>query len=450
MPSVGPIDLVVQGLDPLSADSTYPLPGPYVGPAGHLFIFANTAAGDGKIHAWRSTDTGNTWAEVDAANAPAYLSGAGFAAQHIPILKPGSTTRVCVIYITSAPTLASPADPFTVLVKEFDLATETWVAGTYGGNLPYTYPAVVNEQANLFGAVSRSTDIVLLANTTSGATSLQQLMLLTLVPGGAWSAAINAAPGFGALRVDALVATLAATPNDSVYYAFSDLDTLNNPFYQGILNAANVVSTVLIDNQTIATGFYGIPRYTCSPGGQVYLAIPFIPLLGNEVILLGTAAQGGNIVVPFNIGAPNADSVSVSLTYANGSIVFFYQTSTNAPFYATINPVTAPTVVSAPIDATTLFAGVGTPSFVAPIDASNISAISFLQPIGAAHANFWASPFGAGPGPGPGVALTTRMMDAMACGSIAFPFVVSCCRQCDMNPPMQRGKVVYASFEFEY
>jgi hypothetical protein len=47
--------------------------------------------------------------------------------------------------------------------------------------------------------------------------------------------------------------------------------------------------------------------------------------------------------------------------------------------------------------------------------------------------------------------LASSILNALGCASIVFPFVLSCCRQCDMDPPMQRGKVVYASgSEFEY
>jgi len=450
--AVGPIDLVVQGLDPIQNDEPAGSnAGPYVGPTGHLFIFSNDAGSDGKIHAYRSTDGGSTWAEVDTANAPAYFSAGGFNANHYTVEHPSNSQRTCVIYITSAPTPGTPAALFTVLVKEFDLGTETWVAGTYGGNLPYTYPAVFVEQADIFGAVSRKTaafDIVLLASNTSGATSLAQRMFVHVSSGGAWSVAINAMPGFPANTTSFYGAYIAATLADRVYCLTQNADT--GEIYQTILSPTNIVSNTDIGineftgSATYPGTFPPVCGYVCASNGNVFLFMDYAPAIGNSQTIMGWVADGGDILDPFNIGAVTADSQNENLFIANDLVYLFFQDSTTAPFYITIDP-TIPGTPSAQVSSTPLFPSISSPQYFRAIDSTTVGAIAFLSPIGLAHANFWTGAVSPAVTP-----VTTVPIDVRLLPVFGLSANMKCCKLCDQprtrfrNHPMLRSKMLYA------
>jgi hypothetical protein len=87
---------------------------------GNLYVVAlgSAAASSGHIAAWKSTDGGETWAEVDSADRITGIAGDSFAAV-------ASGTTIHVAYQLLSDT--------AVRVRPFDCATEQWGTATGAG-----------------------------------------------------------------------------------------------------------------------------------------------------------------------------------------------------------------------------------------------------------------------------------------------------------------------------
>lgn len=99
----------------------------------------NPGSGDLKIHALKSTDNGNTWTEMDSANAPTSVPDSGLVGglgDVYTVAVDGDSVIVVVLRATASPTTIHGLE-----VTIFDLVTDTW--GT-----PTDYSSPVPDGAN--------------------------------------------------------------------------------------------------------------------------------------------------------------------------------------------------------------------------------------------------------------------------------------------------------------
>lgn len=154
-----------------------------------LFAFSNPAVGL-HFHAFKSLDLGVTWTESDAANTPATPStGLDWLTLH-----PTDSTRVCIVYTESGPTIGSPGDPLIIRVIEFSLTTGLW-GPRYGGAFPWVNSSGTFRPPLTHCAIARAGigDIVCLARTNLG--PRERCQFATITPGAAsWSPSVDAYP----------------------------------------------------------------------------------------------------------------------------------------------------------------------------------------------------------------------------------------------------------------
>lgn len=405
--------------------------GPYDAGASGLFVVVNDALG-ALIEIYRSSDSGVTWVLQDGGNSIVPGGGATGGASCFD-----STAKV--IYV------AYWAVGDTLHYKPFDCATSTWGADVPGG--PALTPGFVGQVR----VAQRSTGpIVILYGDRSGATIFSNLVENTIP---AWGASVPVASNLG-VNVDFPVdITPGAAGRVHCYTNESGFGT--GDLRHASLDVANVLSAITTVASAVNAGASGPDNGSRSQGfydatGNV-LYIPGITLTTGEWHLFSAPeAASPGVWTDTDLGNPYVPAAD---TWLPQDVSVIVDTGGNLQNYRMISTAGTFSIL-----------GVGVGNIGGYISAGALFSMSVGLVSGTASMLFSEDPanpastlatrtmfIGPAAGPGPvGAALTTRMVNALSCASIVFPFVLSCCRQCEMPIPMQRGKVVYASSAFEY
>jgi hypothetical protein len=179
---------------------------------GNLYVVAlgSAAASSGHIAAWKSTDGGETWAEVDSADRITGIAGDSFAAV-------ASGTTIHVAYQLLSDT--------AVRVRPFDCATEQWGTATGAGpalTANVGANAHVTGQIALFLCVRSDGDYVVLhqGNDQAVMGNSYRRVVYSRHEGGTWTSDVVVDPSAGTqVHYDARTAILGSSDRVHLFYS---------------------------------------------------------------------------------------------------------------------------------------------------------------------------------------------------------------------------------------
>src|ERR1035437_4343483 len=373
MPISYPVDLTTQSGDQLcpTGAGQNGNRGPYINGAGDLFIFslAYPITVPRVISAYRSQDQGQTWHIVDGANSIITFHSGGSSTTQLVSPHPTKPNLVTGIYFTAN-------TPPVVMAQDFDITTALWVGAPYGGAYPFSPPTGVKPDLYEVAIRPIAGEFVVFGNT--GLAGESRLQFVRLTPGGVWGVSIDAFPGAVASDQIVLLGNLSApsdnqiacTTNEHVYALarqYNGGGTVNN-LIQCILSPLNVVTNQFIDFVDVIGG--NLLGYYSGSGGYIaaltkiflhLMFVPTVPVLADGYAVVGFAAQGSDIVAPWNMGTVTGPlgglEYSSHFSFNQTLIYLWAQNSVNDGYYATINPTLVLPVVSTPAVLSNFFLG---------------------------------------------------------------------------------------------
>jgi hypothetical protein len=310
-----PYPAVVTGTDEFSpAYWLSSLSGPYEnGVAGVRFLFftvnvfnGGTGFTDSNLTAWKSTDSGQTWAIVDAANSP-LIAGSNGLVDYNTFRDPNPATHVihCVFANpTGALVTGNPALwHATPVIQPFDMDTDSWGAQITGG------PTMVAQFGYGNGDAFRPTLLayangdfqILYQSTRETINTLDYDRVSTALYNGAWNAGV-AAFGAGetkdyapmnmvlgdAGRVHLFAVSITdggIVPRPPGFPAFfGDRTIQHRPLNAGVLGAQNLVTADIVPNVAVGGGDFVASVVTRPNGGSTELIAGYLrPATGNPL-----------------------------------------------------------------------------------------------------------------------------------------------------------------------
>lgn len=395
--------------------------GPYINTLGHRYIFSDPfpIPIPHVIGAFRSLDDGLTWFEQDAANHIVTFHAVGNpSSSNVVCANPSDPALITVFYFSAGGPTPS------VLAQDFNIETGLWAGPAYGGLFPFVPGGATNPE--LFNVVARpvASEFVMLASTTNGTQARAQFVRIS--PGGGWGPSIDAFPGANATDnvVDLADTTIACTSDESVYAVLERFNTGGSidDLIQCILSPVNAVTNAVIDANGVVfptnpLGSYSDVGGYVAANGKIFLVLGFTPTIGNPWVYAGWAAQGGDILFPYNLGvagivsgATDAEQPFASLNY--GTVFFWWEDAAFTGSYVTLDPAAGTPAVSGINPSAPFLPGSASPEEVNSLGAFVMGALAQIS--GTSDVGYSEFPFPAGS--------TLALADSPPSGAIGVPY----------------------------